>query len=283
MTEGFDILEKLTPSPGFLNTVKALRRRFVRMLIVLGLGITACLIFSRDLLLIIIFPFQQAMGDDRSLYFTAPYESFMAQFFVGLIAGLILTAPYLFAEIWRLVAPVFYRRQRRRFMVFAMVSALTFIAGALFGYFGILPAAVDYLVRQFEIQNSFRAYMRIRPFLAFALKLLLAFGLAFELPVLMFLVGRLGLVSARTLWRGFRYAVIMIFIAAAIFTPPDVMTQFMLGVPLCLLYLLGVLAVALFGKRPAPAEPPAEEQPSAATDAAVLTKAKVDLKNLPFD
>jgi len=283
MTESFNFLDKLTPSEGFLNTVKSLRRRFLRMLLALGIGVSVGLAFSADLLLIIITPFQQVMGPDRSLYFTGPSESFTAHLLVGLVVGMLLSAPYLFAEIWRLVAPVFYRRQRRRFMVFAMISALTFVVGSVFGYFGILPAAVDFLVRQFEIQYSFQAFLKIRPFLSFSLKLLLAFGLAFELPVLMFLIGRLGLVSARTLWRGFRYAIILIFVAAAIFTPPDVMTQFLLGIPLCLLYLVGVAAVALFGKRvlAAPESAAAAEDAGARNHDAVA-KARVDLKNLPF-
>ena len=117
-----------------------------------------------------------------------------------------------------------------------------------------MPAVLKFLVRGFEQKWQMEAFLRVRAFMNFSLKLLFAFGLAFELPVLMFILGRLGVVGARVLWRGFRYAVLLIFIAAAVFTPPDVVSQFLLAAPLILLYLIGVAAVALTGRRRAKSE-----------------------------
>jgi len=130
-----------------------------------------------------------------------------------------------------------------------MASALVFVLGAVFGYFGILPAALDFLVKRYETGEMFTAMLKISSFMNFSLKLLLVFGLGFELPVLMVLLGRLGIVNARMLWRGFRYAVVIIAIAAAALTPPDVVTQLMLAGPLVLLYVMGMALVAVVGKR----------------------------------
>jgi sec-independent protein translocase protein TatC len=173
----------------------------------------------------------------------------MAHLLVAFVAAVILVAPYLFLQLWWLASPVLYRTNRVRFVAFALTTAVTFVAGALFGYFGVLPEAINFLVRSFDLKTNFEAMLRISSFLSFALKLMLAFGLAFELPVIMFLLGRLGVVNARQLWRGGRYAVVIIFVAAAVLSPPDVITQLILAVPLCLLYLIGVAAVGLFGKR----------------------------------
>jgi len=237
------------PVAQFAGMFTVLRRRFIYSVGAVLAGAIVGWIFSGDLLRIMQLPFAKVMGEGRYLVFTAPHEGFVAHLTIGLVAGVIIASPYLFLQIWWLFAPVFYRKQRRMFMLLAMLSAITFVLGALFGYFGILPAAIDFLVKGFEQRAPFEAFLKVRSFLGFAIKLLLVFGLAFELPMLMFILGRLGLVSARSLWKGFRYAMVIILIGAALFTPPDVLTQVMLAGPLCLLYLVGVGAVALFGKR----------------------------------
>jgi sec-independent protein translocase protein TatC len=246
-----------------------LRRRFflcaVAVLVTSGIGIY----FSGTLIELLKRPFLTVMGPHNKLYFTSPTESIISYMVVGAVAGVIAAAPYVFFHIWWVAAPVLYRRQKVRFLAFSTVSALVFVAGSLFGYFGILPIAIRVLVRAFETDAPFEAYMKISSFLGFSLKLLFAFGLAFELPVVMFLLGRLGVVSARAFWRGARYAVIAIFLAAAVLSPPEIVTQLILAVPLCLLYIAGALSVTLFGKRAEPAaEPPADAPGVAATYAA---------------
>lgn len=238
------------PLSGFLSIFAYLRKRLLFCAGAILLGAVVGWFFSRDLIAVLQYPFLQVMGTDRSLIFTAPQEAFVAHLLIGLVFGLLAAAPYLFLEGWWVVAPVFYRKQRLRFLIFAMFSAVAFVGGALFGYFGILPVAIDFLVKGFEVKAPFLAMLRVREFISFSLKLLLVFGVAFELPVAMFILGRLGLVNAKGLLRGFRYAVVAIVIAAAAFTPPDVTSQILLAVPLCLLYLVGTAAVWVFGKRP---------------------------------
>lgn len=232
-----------------IGVITDLRKRLLRMVLAVGAGAAVGWYFAGDLLLVLRVPFHKVLGPSRSLYFTAPHESFMAHLWLGLVAGLLLAAPYVFLQIWWIASPVLYRRRRAVFLVFAMASALVFVLGSLFGYFGILPAALDFLVRRFELGELFTAKLKISSFMSFSLKLLLVFGLAFELPVMMVLLGRLGVLNARHLWRGFRYAVVIIVIASAVLTPPDVFTQLMLAGPLILLYLVGMLLVAVLGKR----------------------------------
>ncbi len=252
-----EMTDAIPTSDKLLNVFAELRRRLLYVVIAIGLGATVGWIFSGDLLRVLLVPFHSALGANRALYFTAPHESFMAHLWLGLMAGLLFAAPYIFLQIWWVASPVLYRKRRTTFLVFAMFSALAFVVGALFGYFGILPAALDFLVKRFEMKEMFTAMLKISSFMNFSFKLLLVFGLAFELPVLMLLLGRLGVLNARLLWRGFRYAVVIIVVFAAVLTPPDVITQVMLAGPMLLLYLLGILLVALFGKRgDHPVQPP---------------------------
>jgi len=237
------------PLAGFFSIFAYLRRRLLYCAGAILLASSVGWWFSRDLIAVLRYPFLAVMGDERALVFTAPHEAFMAHMVIGLVFGLLVAAPYLFLEGWWVVAPVFYRQQRVRFLLFAMFSAVTFVGGAVFGYFGILPVAIDFLVKGFENKAPFMALLRVSEFMSFALKLLLVFGVAFELPVAMFILGRLGLVTGRGLLRSFRYALVVIVIAAAVFTPPDVTSQILLAVPLILLYLVGTLGVWLFGKR----------------------------------
>ncbi len=242
-----------TPPPDALRAVFGeLRRRLLRSLAVLIAASVVGWYFSGDLLRILQVPFLDVMGPHRALYYTAPAEAFMSLMWIGLIAGVLLSAPYLALQVWGIFAPVFRRQRPWRFLFFAMLTAVTFVLGALFGYFGILPAVIRMLVEGFEQKAQMEAMLRVQAFMGFSLKLLFGFGLAFELPVVMFILGRLGIVNARSLWGGFRYAVVLIVVAAAIFTPPDVLWQILLALPLVLLYLLGVGAVAITGKRALP-------------------------------
>jgi sec-independent protein translocase protein TatC len=244
----------------WVSVVTVLRRKLLHSAIAVGIGAAIGIYFSDDLLAILKVPFLTVMGPHSRLYFTAPSESFIVYMTIGIIAGVIMAAPYLFLQLWWVLAPVLYRTRRRSFLFLAMLTAVTFVGGALFGYFGILPVAVEVLIKGFESKAAFEAYMKVSDFTSFALKLLLAFGLAFEMPVVMMILGRFGLIGAKTLWRGFRYAVVLVFLVAAVLTPPDLLTQVLLGVPLCLLYLFGVLLVAIFGKR-RPNETAYPEQP----------------------
>ena len=204
--------DRAEPSPAAFSVIVELRRRLLRSIAAVTVASTIGWIFSRDLLRILQVPFIDVMGPQGKLYYLAPSEAFMALMWIGVVAGLLLAAPYLALQLWWVFAPMFRRQKPGRFLFFAMLTAVTFVLGALFGYFGVMPAVLKFLVRGFEQKWQMEAFLRVRAFMNFSLKLLFAFGLAFELPVLMFILGRLGVVGARVLWRGFRYAVLLIFI-----------------------------------------------------------------------
>ncbi|MBZ0271602.1 twin-arginine translocase subunit TatC [bacterium] len=225
-----------------------LRKRLVYSIIALAGGFAICWSFARDIYDVLMQPLVDVLGEGRKLIFTAPAEAFVTYMKVALIAGGLLAAPVIMWQIWRFVAPGLYRRERAYFAWVVLFGSLFFVGGALFGYLIVFPIGFRFFINTFETPRI-EALITLRDYLRFASQLLFAFGLAFELPVFVFFLARVGLVTPQWLWKNFRFAVLIIFVAAAIFTPPDVISQLVLGVPLTLLYVLAVGAAYVFGPR----------------------------------
>lgn len=174
----------------------------------------------------------------------APTEIFFTYLKCALLAGFVLSLPVTFWQLWAFVAPGLYSNEKRAVLPFVVISSLLFIGGAVFGYTQVFPIVFDFLS---SFSNEFVvANWTMRDAFSVTTRLFLAFGVAFEMPVFVFFLSLTGILSAKQLFSGTPYAVLIIFILAAILTPPDFVSQVLLGLPMVALYLLGVAVAWLF-------------------------------------
>jgi sec-independent protein translocase protein TatC len=194
---------------------------------------------------------------DRTLetgYFqyTNPPEAFFTYLKISVVAGIFLVSPYIFYQVWGFIAPGLYKHEQRLMIPIAFFSSLFFVTGALFGYFVVFPLGFEFFAG-FTTQDI-HFIPKLNEYLSFALKLLFAFGIVFELPLFIFFLARLGVVTAASLRKKRKYAILIIFMAAAILTPPDPFTQSLMAGPMIILYELGIVVAMLFGKKKAKEE-----------------------------
>jgi sec-independent protein translocase protein TatC len=159
-----------------------------------------------------------------------------------------LSSPVLLYQIWMFIAPGLYSEERKLIMPFVFLSTLFFVGGALFGYFVVFPYGFQFFL-SFATENI-QAFPSMKEYLSFSSKLLLAFGIVFELPLFITLMARLGMVTPAFLKQNRKYAILLFFVGAAIITPPDVVTQIMMAFPLMLLYELSILGAKVFQRKP---------------------------------
>lgn len=181
------------------------------------------------------------------LIFTEPSEAFMLMIKMAALTGLLIASPYIMLQVWLFIAPGLYAKEKRLAIPFVLSSSAFFIAGAAFSHYMVFPAAWRFLA---SFSNAYIEFTpRIEPVFGMYVKLMLGIGLTFQLPILMFVLARLGIVTAGFLVRNFKYAVLLIFIFAAVITPDaSPVTQVMVGGPMVVLYGLGIAAAWLFGK-----------------------------------
>ena len=227
--------------------LEELRTRLLRSLVGAGVGFLLCYGFAERLFTLLMEPLVKALPPASALIYTTPPEAFLTYVKVSLVAGIFLASPYIFYQIWAFVAPGLYAEERRHIVPAAGFSALFFITGALFGYGVVFPFAFDFFFSY--ATELIRPMPSLREYLSFALSLLFAFGLIFELPMFVFFLARLGVVTSRGMRRVRKYAILGAFIVGAILTPPDVVSQCLMAGPLILLYELSIVVAKLFGKR----------------------------------
>ena len=223
-----------------------LRTRIFRILIAWVIGVALAWNFSEEIFGLLLEPAVAALGDeDRALQAIAPTEIFFTYLKCAVLAGFLFALPVIFWQIWRFVAPGLYPAEKHAIVPFVAVSTLLFSGGAIFGYTMVFPLMFDFFT-QFD-SEFVRSAWTMREVFALTTRLFLAFGIAFELPVLVFFLSMAGIVDAPTLFRGTPYAVMGVFVAAAILTPPDWVSQVFLAIPMVALYLLGVGVAYVFG------------------------------------
>ena len=215
--------------------------------VVLASGI--CYFFSEWIFRFIVAPLRQNLQPGQNLIGTSVTEAFFVEIKVALFAGVIFSCPFIFYQIWRFVAPGLSRGERKWVIPFVLCATGFFIGGASFCYRFVLPVAFKYFIEQYETMGVSPA-IRIGDYFTFFFRMVLAFGVTFELPVFTFFLVRVGVWDYRFMLRSFRYAIVAIFIIAAILTPtPDVINQSLLAVPMLLLYILSI-GVAYLWRRP---------------------------------
>ena len=187
------------------------------------------------------------MAQEGHFQYTYPAEAFFSHIKIAIVAGLFLVSPYVFAQIWGFIAPGLYADERKWMIPMAVVSALFFCSGALFGYFIVFPYGFEFFA-SFST-GGIQFTPKLNEYLSFCLKLLFAFGFVFELPLFIFFLARMGMVSSAGLRKKRKYAILIGFVLAAVLTPPDPFTQCLMAGPLIILYEIGIWVAYFFGKK----------------------------------
>jgi len=240
---GGDELARMT----LLEHLDELRRRLGYILLAIVAGFMGCWYFAKPIFAWLERPIKQFLPPGDTLAFTGLIDPFMLYVKVGLLAGIFVASPVVLYQLWLFVAPGLYRNERRVVVPFLLFTTFFFVLGGYFGYAVAFPMVCRFLL---EVGVEFRQVITVNEYFSMASKVILGLGLVFEMPVLILFLARIGVVDHRFLLRHFRYAVIIIFVIAAVITPtPDVATQSVFAVPMVLLYLIGVLVAWLFGKR----------------------------------
>jgi sec-independent protein translocase protein TatC len=235
------------PRMGFFDHLEELRRRLIVSLIALFGGFLASWYFAPALFEILAAPVRRVLPPGQNLAYTTLAEPFVLYFRVAMLAGVMVASPVILWQIWLFVAPALYKHERRWVWPFLLASVLFFLAGCAFGYLEAFPLVVGFLV---GVGKPFQAVITINEYMGTATKIILGLGLCFEMPILIFFLARMGVVSERWLLAKLKYAILVIFIIAAVITPtPDVTTQCVFAVPMILLYLLGIGVAWIFRKR----------------------------------
>jgi len=192
-------------------------------------------------------PLVQALPPGSSLVFTAVPEAFFTYLKAALLAGIFFSAPFILYQIWAFVSPGLYAREKKYVFPYIFVSSAFFLAGALFCYFIVFPVIFRFFLS--FASESIRPLPAIKEYLTLTIKLLLAFGLLFQWPALVLFLSRMGVVSAPFLASNRKYAILIIFIAAAVLTPPDLISQLLLAGPLLAIYEGSIWLAKIFGKK----------------------------------
>lgn len=233
-----------------------LRRRLLWSLTALAVAFFSCLYFAREIFAVLVQPLLAA-GQGRLIY-TDVFEAFFANVKVALFAALMLTFPVIATHLWKFVAPGLYAKEKRAFLPFLLMTPFFFAGGAAFAYFVAMPWALHFLLGatfQGDVGGvTQEALPAVGNYLSFSTRFLFGFGVAFLTPVLLMVLERAGIVTREQLARSRRYAIVGCAVVSAILTPPDVVSQLMLLVPLYLLYEFAILAIRLTHWRAARAE-----------------------------
>jgi sec-independent protein translocase protein TatC len=233
----------------FTGHLEELRRRLIVCFIAVGVGFVAAYFFKERLFEVLTQPLLSAMeADRREIIYTNPAEAFFVYLKVSLLSGAIATSPLILYQFWMFVAPGLYEKERRLMLPVVFLSSFFFVGGALFGYFVVFPYGFKFLLGFGT--DWIRPLPKMSEYFSFASKLLLAFGFVFELPLIVTFLAKLGLVSVVFLKKNRKYALLLFFVGAALLTPPDVVTQVMMALPLMLLYEISIIGARLFGRKP---------------------------------
>ena len=216
-----------------------LRKRLAISIFAVMICFGLCFLFWNPLLAWMTAPLKQALPVGSNIVFTQVQEPFFTAMKVAFFAGLILALPVIFWQFWLFVAPGLYENEKKYVIPFVISATIMFICGATFCYYVVVPLGFQFLIN-FGGQ-LFTAMPSIGEYVGFFTKILIAFGISFELPVITFFLAKIGLIDDVILKKYFRYAIIVIFTFSAIVTPPDVLSQFLMAVPLLGLYGLSIL------------------------------------------
>lgn len=240
-----------------------LRRRLIYSIATVLFFFVICYIFAQDIYNFLLIPWRLAVGGETriDLIYTAPQEFFFTQLRVAFFGAIVLSFPMLAAQLYMFVAPGLYRNERRAFLPFLIATPILFVLGGALVFFVVMPLAMRFFLSMQQMGTGpvhIQLTARVSEYLHLITTFILAVGLCFQLPVLLTLLARVGMVSSQWLRRQWRYAVVIIFAVAAVLAPPDVISQIGLAIPTLLLYELSIFAVKMVERQRAAAEADAE-------------------------
>jgi sec-independent protein translocase protein TatC len=225
------------PGMSLMEHLDELRRRIIHSVAYLIAGFAVAWIFRIQLLHFLQAPLLKI---GKSLVFTHPMDALNLYLYVALLAGAIIASPFILYQVWLFIAPGLYQKEKRFVIPFMAATVGLFLTGAGFGYYYVLPGAIKILVIQFG--HDFTPMITIEDYSSFFLSIILGLGISFELPILIFFLAMFGIVSPRFLWKNIRYAILAVFIVAAIICPsPDPWTMCIYAIPMLALYVVGIL------------------------------------------
>lgn len=224
------------PGMSLMEHLEELRKRIVRSAIYLALGFFAVWAFHNRFVDFIQAPLRNI---GKSLVFTHPMDALNLDLQVSLVGGAIVASPFILYQVWLFIAPGLYQKERRFVVPFMLATVGLFLGGAAFGYYWVLPGALKILIVDFG--HNFTPMVTIEEYTSFFLSVILGLGISFEMPILIFFLALFGIVSPRFLWKNIRYAILAVFLVAAIITPsPDPWTMCIYAIPMLALYLVGI-------------------------------------------
>lgn len=241
-----------------------LRQRLLRSIIALALAFVVAFYFADDIFRFLAQPYVTAAGPggEKQLIYTKLYEAFFTEIKVALFAAFFLAFPVIANQVWAFVAPGLYKHEKRAFLPFLIATPVLFTMGAALAYYFVMPTAFRFFLGYEQSgEVSVSALPAIADYLSLVMNFIFAFGVSFLLPVLLMLLERAGIVTRAQLTAGRRYAIVAAFVVAAVITPPDVISQLMLAIPLCILYELALIGIWFTERGRAKALATTQEQP----------------------
>ena len=236
----------------FVSHLMELRDRLLRSLIAVGVVFVILFPFANDLYDLLAHPLMRTLPEGSKMIATGVVTPFLIPVKVAMMAAFLLVLPYLLYQAWAFVAPGLYAHEKRLMLPLVVASTILFIIGLAFCYFFVFGVVFDFVYK--IAPKSISVAPDIENYLNFALTMFLAFGVTFEVPIAVILLVYMGAVSLQQLRAARPYFVVGAFVVAAVVTPPDVISQFLLAIPLCLLYEIGIVAARFVAKRKAPDE-----------------------------
>ena len=248
--------DKKIKQSSFVEHLTELRSRLVKSIVYLFIFFIVCYFFAENIYSFLLAPYAEAVKDDevnRRMIFTALHETFITYLKVAFFAAIFITSPIILTQIWKFVAPGLYKNEKRALVPYLIATPTLFLLGGMLVYYLVMPLMIKFFL-SFETSaqiNSLSIQLepKVNEYLSLIMKLIFAFGLSFQLPVLLSLLARVGFIDSEYLQKRRKYVIVIIFAVAAILTPPDPVTQIGLGIPLLILYELSILSVKIIEKK----------------------------------
>ena len=245
-------MNKTNNKTGFMSHLVELRKRLINSFICLLFFFLFCYYFSEYIYGFLVDPYAQAVkdeGEGRRLIFTALQETFITYLKVSFFAAFFFTSPFILIQIWKFIAPGLYENEKSAIMPYLVLTPILFILGGALVYYLVMPLAIKFFL-SFESSGintrlPIQLEAKVNEYLSLIMKLIFAFGLSFQLPVILSLLARIGMIDSRFLKKRRKYVIVIIFATAAILTPPDPITQIGLAIPLLILYELSIFSVKI--------------------------------------